>query len=263
MTLRGIAAVATLTLLASGCRGSLSPLSNRIEVGQEPFFVFVAEGEEGVGDLWAAKPAGGTPYRITFTRPDERLPALAPDGSMLAFVRARAPGDTAAGSLVVMNLLNGAERRVELAGNPVDALAWSADGRAIYARRGEGILVLAAPPARGELTPVSPGNAPAADSAFRVLLGDPPIGEAVPCEDAPGICAVLATGEVTPLSPIAADPIRWPGDSVAYREGEEWVIRPLGGGATRTIRWASPVAHVRSLSAVGAPPRAGPPGSMR
>lgn len=234
------------------CRGTLSPLSNKLKVGEEPYLAFAADGEAGAGDLFASALVGGVPYQVTFTRVDERLPALSPDGVMLAFVRARVPGDTATADLVVMNLLNGAERRAELDRvGGVEGIAWSADGGTIYARRGDAIYALPAPPARGALAPVEPAQAAAADSAFRVLLGRPPVGEAMICPGGAGVCARLGDAPPTPLSPFAASPIRWPGDSVAYLERGEWVIRPLGGGATRILRWTRPVEHPRSVSVFG------------
>lgn len=240
-----------LTALVA-CRGTLSPLSNKLKVGEEPYLVFAADGEGGVGDLFASALVGGTPYQVTFTRVDERLPALSPDGVMLAFVRARAPGDTTAAGLVVMNLLSGAERRAGLdAVGGVDAIAWSADGGTIYLRRGEAIFILPAPPARGALTPVLPAEAARADSAFRVLLGRPPVGEAMPCPAGEGVCARLGDALPVTLSPVASSPIRWLGDSVAYLERGEWTVRPLGGGATRILRWTRPVEHPRSVSVFG------------
>lgn len=242
-----------LTALVA-CRGTLSPLSNKLKVGEEPYLVFAADGEGGVGDLFASALVGGTPYQVTFTRVDERLPALSPDGVMLAFVRARAPGDTTAAGLVVMNLLSGAERRAGLdAVGGVDAIAWSADGGTIYLRRGEAIFTLPAPPAHGALTPVQPAEAARADSAFRVLLGRPAVGEAMACPEGEGVCARLGGAPPVPLSPIATAPIRWLGDSVAYLERGEWTIRPLGGGATRILRWTRPVEHPRSVSVFGGP----------
>jgi len=244
--------LAVLLVAQAACRGTLSPLSNKLKVGEEPYLVFAADGEAGVGDLFASALVGGVPYQITFTRMDERLPALSPDGVMLAFIRGRAPGDTAAGGLVVMNLLNGAERRTELTGvGSVEALAWSPDGGTVYARRGEAIFSMPAPPAAGALTPVAPADAAAADSAFRVLLGRPPLGEAMPCENGPGVCARLGEGDAVPLSPDASSPIRWLGDSVAYLEQGQWTVRPLGGGATRMLRWTRPVGNPRSVSVFG------------
>lgn len=235
-----------------GCRGTLSPLSNKLEVGEEPYLAFVADGEGGVGDLFASALAGGVPFQVTFTRVDERLPALSPDGLMLAFVRARAPGDTTAADLIVMNLLNGAERRADLGpAAAVEALAWAGDGGTLYARRGEAIYALPAPPSQGTLRPVDPARAAAADSAFRVLLGRPPVGEAMPCADPPGICARLGDGEPALLAPGATHPVRWPGDSVAYLDRGAWTIRPLGGGATRIMRWTRPVGHPRGLTVFG------------
>ncbi len=249
---RGARIPVTLLLCVAGCRGTLSPLSNRLDVGEEPYLVFSADGEAGAGDLFASALVGGTPYQITFTRVDERLPALSPDGVMLAFIRARAPGDSSAAALVVMNLLNGAERRADLTEvGSVEGLAWSPDGATIYVRRGEAIFTLPAPPANGELVPVQPAAAAAADSAFRVFLGRPPVGEALPCPGGQGVCTRLGAGEVMLLDPTASSPIRWPGDSLAYLEHGEWTIRPLGGGATRMLRWTAPVGHPRSVSVFG------------
>ena len=104
---------AALPLLAA-CSGSLSPLSNKVKVGQEAYVILVADGEDGLGDLFASSTGGGVAFQITFTRVDERLPALAPDGVSLAFVRARAPGDTSELHVAVMNLLNGTERSLDL-----------------------------------------------------------------------------------------------------------------------------------------------------
>ncbi len=244
--------LAVALVATAACRGTLSPLSNKLDVGEEPYLTFAADGEAGAGDLFASALVGGVPYQVTFTRLDERLPALSPDGVMLAFVRARAVGDTIAADLVVMNLLNGAERRrpLTLAGG-ADALAWSRDGGTIYARRGDAIYTLPAPPAQGDLAPVSPAAALSADSAFRVLLGQPPVGEAMPCPEGTGVCARLGAAPPVVLSAEAAFPIRWLGDSVTYLERGEWTVRPLAGGATRILRWSRPVANPRSVSVFG------------
>jgi hypothetical protein len=239
-------------MAAFGCRGSLSPLSNRLQIGQEPYVVFAAAGEEGVGDLFASSTAGGAVFQVTFTRVDERLPALSPSGILLAFVRAAAPGTQARASLVVMNLLNGAERRVELEGKSIDAVAWSADGNHLFIRGADGIEVTAAPPAPLALTPVPTAQLAAADSLFRILLGDPPQAEAVPCAGA-GLCARFADGHEQPITPTGSSPVRWPGDSLLYREGERWVVRPLGGGKSRDLVWQKSLGQLRSLTVFGGP----------
>jgi hypothetical protein len=110
-----------LVTLAS-CRGTLSPLSNKLEIGDESYFVFVADGEEGLGDLFAAAPVGGEAYQFTFTRLDERAPVLSPDGVVVAYLRSRRPGESAAADVVMMNLVNGVERSVE-APSGISALA--------------------------------------------------------------------------------------------------------------------------------------------
>ena len=244
-----------LTLLgALACRGSLSPLSNRIAVGQEPYVVFVADGEEDVGDLFAAKPAGGAVYQITFTRVDERLPALSPDGTMLAFLRARAPGTVTGQVLVVMNLLNGAERQVDLEARTPDAIAWARDGRRLYLRVGHSLLRSSTPPSSLGLEPVPAAERLAAESLLSVLLGDPPLAEAVPC-DGTGVCARFGDGTRQAIAPAASDPTRWLGDSIAYREAGQWIIRPLAGGRPRVLRMLKELGHMRNLTIFGGPRR--------
>jgi hypothetical protein len=246
-----------LTLITVfACRGSLSPLSNRLEVGQEPYFVFVADGEADVGDLFASKPAGGAVYQITFTRVDERLPALSPDGTMLAFLRARAPGSVTRQVLVVMNLLNGAEQRVDLEASFPSAIAWSRDGRRLYLRAGDSLLGTPTPPAPFALGLVPDAERPTADSLLSVLLGDPPLAEAFPC-DGTGVCARFGDGTRQTIAAAATDPTRWMGDSILYREAGEWVIRPLAGGRPRVLRLSGELRHWRSLMVFGGPRRSG------
>lgn len=237
-------------LMVAACRGSLSPLSNKVDVGQESYIVFAADGEDGVGDLFASHPGGGTAWQITFSRVDERLPALSPDGVMLAFDRGRLPGDTATRSVVVMNLLNGAERQVVAPGvlQP-SAIAWSADGERIVVRSGSRVLTVPAPPASGE-----PAAADAGDSArLEVLLGDPPEAEARICSSGAGVCVTLRDGREVLLDSAATSPVAWYGDSVAYSRSGGWVIHPLAGGHTRLLEWDDQVVQPRSITHFLAP----------
>jgi hypothetical protein len=253
--MRAAAALAALAFLPA-CHGSLSPLSNRIDVGQEPYLILVADGEGDVGDLFASRPAGGTAYQVTFTRVDERLPALSPDGSLVAFIRTDAPGDTTRRSLVVMNLLNGAERRAELGSRAARGVAWSRDGHRVFVAVVGGVLAAEAPPGRLELAPVS-GERPEVDSLFRVLLGDPPQAEAVTC-DSGGLCARFPDGSRQLITTTGGSPARWPGDSLAYLVDGEWVIRPLLGGRSRTLQWTRALGHPRSLTVFGGVVRSAP-----
>ncbi len=226
------------------CRGSLSPLSNKVKVGEEPYVVFAAPGEEGVGDLFAAPIGGETAFQVTFSRVDERTPAVSPDGSMVAFVRSRAPGDSTEHQVVVMNLLNGAERRlVGVLPAAPSALAWAPDGSMLYARADGRDYVAEAPPATGDWAPTAGA---AADSAFAVLVGDPPVGRVEGC--GAGLCIRLPSDSLIPLADSATAPARWPGDSVAYLSRGEWVIRPLGGGRTRGVRWGKGLAVPAALA---------------
>jgi len=236
-------------LVLAGCRGSLSPLSNKIDVGKDPYVVFTADGEGGVGDLFASPLQGETQFQVTFSRVDERLPALSPDGSMVIFVRSRRPGDTGEVSIVTMNLLNGAERRMPLpAGFVAEATAWSADGQHLYVRGTTGILGAAAPPGHGVFAPVDPAERSAADSALAVLLGDPPVAEVAPCPSGVGVCARLGNDSLVAVAAEGSSPAKWPGDSIAYLEKDAWTVRPLAGGKTRVLRWPHGPGHIRELT---------------
>jgi hypothetical protein len=236
----------------AACRGTLSPLSHRIAVGADAYAVYAADGEDAAGDLFAIPAGGGTSYQITFTRLDERLPALSPDGSLLAFVRGRTVGDTAACAVWLMNLINGAERRLTEEGeaNPT-ALGWSVDGTSLYLRTAAGTFAAAVPPDPPRLTPLSGAALAHADSALALLLGDPPLAEAIACPDAPGLCARMLNGTVASLAPEGSQAARWGTDSIAYLERGEYHIRPLAGGTTRLLRRTGAEPHPRGLTYFG------------
>lgn len=234
------ACLAPALLALGGCRVSLSPLQNRIALGQESFLVLAATGEGRAGDLYALKPAGGEVWPVTYTLVDERLPAIAPNGVGLAFVR-RAGGRD---DVVVMDLSTGAERRaLRLAADSVTGLAWRGQeelwirttGGAWRARRA------------GEPTPL---DVPAAerDSAFLALLGEPAFAAAGPCDTAPGVCVRTADGAESPLAPAGRDAARWGADSVAYFLGDRLVVRPLGPGREREVRWHPAPVTPRAVS---------------
>jgi hypothetical protein len=243
-----VSATIALVLLSS-CTGSLSPLSHKLKLGEEPYFVFAADGEDGQGDLFASPAVGGQLFQFTFTRLDERLPRLAPDGSLLVFARAPSRDDSDHVEVWVMNLINGAERRLADAGatRPL-ALAWSPDARTVYIRTGTGILSTPAPPAAPNLVPVEGSARPAADSAFSVPVGDPPQGEVMACPTVKGLCLRPLEGPLVVLDTAASQPVRWGADSVAYLLDGAFVIRPLGGGKMRALRWTRPVGNVRELT---------------
>lgn len=242
-----VSGAALVLVVLAACRGTLSPLSNKLKVGQESYVVFAADGEEGRGDIFASPPVSGPAFQVTFTRLDERAPALSPDGSMLAFLRSREATDTIGVSLVILNLINGAERRVDA---PVgtDALRWSADGGAVVARSGSRLFRTAAPPQPLAFEPVSDTDRPGTDSLFRVLLGAPPVGEARACGNGSGVCAWLVSGDTLALSQGGTEPMTWGSDSVGYFEGGKLIVRPLGGGRTRSIRWSTTILHPREPS---------------
>jgi hypothetical protein len=148
-----------------------------------------------------------------------------------------------------MNLLNGAERRIALpAGFHPQATAWSADGSKLLVRGPAGILAAPAPPAQGAFAAVDGAERAAADSALAVLLGAPALAVAVPCASGAGVCARLADGSLATVAAQGSSPVRWPGDSIAYLEGDVWTVRPLAGGKTRLLRWTHGPSRVRELT---------------
>lgn len=241
----------------------VTPLTNRIEVGEEPFVIAVGEGPDGLTDLYAAPAGGGAFVRLSFNRPEERLPRLSPDGRMLAFLRAASGAKGPPWSLVVMNLLTNAERTAPL---PPDAaaperLGWSRDGGSLVVSA-QGYFVMAAPPAALRFSRFPADSLALADSLSRELLGDPPEGIVRECANG-GLCILSRTGALTLLDTAATDAVRWGADSVGYFLHGGFEVRPLAGGRSRRASWTGAPARLRELTHhPGAPrsPSGGPSG---
>ena len=234
-------------VIVVGCRVSLSPVKNRVDVGVESYVVFDAEGEDGQGDLYAGSASGGSVVRVTFTRVHESSPALSPDGVMLAFIRGARAGDSASHRIWIMNLLNGAERDVGELGEGAypQKLGWSLDGTALFAATSRGILRISPPPADPDPGAVEPGSIPAADTALGVPLGFPVMAVARACDS--GICAFTPSGSQV-VTPMGRAPFRWGADSMGYFVGDAVLVRPLGGGTTREVRWSGLPSSVHGAS---------------
>ena len=225
-------------------------MRHRIEAGEDPYVVFVADAPDGRGDLWAMPTGGGESVQLTFSLPAESAPALSPDGDVIAFLRARSSTDTVHRRVWLMNLLSGAERELEL---PEEAavptrVAW--DGRSrIVVRTTDGSWLLDAPPASAAPRRVTPAESTRVDSAFAVYAGDPPFARIEPCAADAGLCVIGASGTPSPLSPDGRDPIAWGADSVGYLEGSELVVRPVGPGLARRARLPARLEHARDFTA--------------
>jgi len=237
------ALVVGLTTTTAGC--ALTPLTNKIAPGQDPFVVAIGEGSDGQTDLFAAQIAGGSFVRFTFTRAAEYLARLSPSGTEVAFLRDHTAGDSSALDLVVMNLLDTGERRIEIPeglGRP-SRLGWSADGSRIYLR-GLTTMGTEAPPASLELS--SSVDPAAADSSLAELLGDPPYAAVTQC--GARLCLVTIDQDTTLLPEDTREAIRWSADSMALLRDETIEIRPLGGGRLRRPEFAGAPSGLRSLS---------------
>lgn len=232
-------------LLLTAC--AVTPLSNRIAVGEEAFVIGVGEGADSMTDLYAAPAAGGSFVRLTFTRPEERLPRLSPQGTAVAFVRRDGAQDGARWSLVVLDLRTTVERSAQLPGAAAPTrIGWTADGSAAIVLAG-GYFTLSTVPGKGSLVPVPPQASLAADSMTRELLGDPPSAMVRECAGG-GLCITAANGEVGALDPGATDAIRWGPDSVAYLTPRGFTVRPLAGGPSRSPDWRGKPSHLRNLT---------------
>lgn len=219
---------------------TLSPLQSRIAVGEDPFILFVAEGANGDTDLFAAEPGGGKVTRVTFTPLIETQPSLTRQGGMVAFLRGRNLDANLTREVVVMNLINGAEERIELpdaAGQPQD-VAWSTDEASVYLRTTTGVWRVAAPPAAPIALELTATELPGADSAFSILLGAPAFARAVPC-DSGGICVIGPSGVPSTITATGTGALRWGADSVAWWDKDVLVVRSLGPGPQRRIEWTA------------------------
>ena len=239
-TIRLLPAVIPCLALAA-CSGSLPPLRGQIVVGRDAYAVFVAGNSPAGGDLYAVRAEGGAAVPITFTNVGESRPRLSPDGTFIVFLRGRSLTDSTSASLWVMNLLNGAERELELprgAGPPLEA-AWSEGGRAVVVSTAGGPYRFGAPPASGEPRLVTAAERAAAESSLAVLLGRPAFARVVACAEPGALCIESGSGPSL-LAPRAHDALAWGDDSVAYFVGDEVEIRPLGEGRSRRLDIAGP-----------------------
>lgn len=251
----GTAFILVVNGLLAGCE--VAPLTHRILVGSEAYVVFVGEGADGAADLFASPSVGGAVTQVTFTRAAESLPALAPDGKRVAFVR-QAPGSAAAAEVVVLNLLDNRERRAPLPPNVgrVDRIAWRKDEHGLAIGTTSGALSWAVESGEKMIHRPTGGEAASVDSSLVVGLGNPVRAALVECIDG-GLCVQAADGSNSPLTKDGRDGIRWGSDSVAYFVAEELEVRPLFGGRSRHIHWVSPPKHPRQATVYL--PVSGPP----
>jgi len=236
----------TVCLPLTAC--AVTPLTNRIAVGEDPFVIGVGEGADSMTDLYAAPAAGGTFVRLTFTRAEERLPRLSPQGTAVAFVRHDGARDAARWSLVVLDLRSTVERSAQLPGGAAapTRIGWYPDGHAAIVHAG-GYFTLSTVAGHDSLSPVPPTAAFATDSMTRELLGDPPAAMVRECNGG-GLCIVAANGETSALDPGAVDAIRWGADSVAYLTARGFTVRPLAGGSSRWPDWSGKPSRLRNLT---------------
>lgn len=239
-----------LGLLALAACSGLPPLRHKFEVGRDPYVILVADAPDGRGDLWAMSTDGSDIVQITFSLPAEWSPRLSPSGDVIAFLRSRETSDTARTRIWLLNLLNGSERELSLpdsSGAPV-ALAWAENGRAIVVRTTRTTFRFNAPPYPPEPVEVAPAELAAADRALSVTVGTPAFARVAACEGSSALCVYPDSGSPSTLAAGASNPVRWGDDSLGYELGGELVVRPVGPGRERVVRWRQSLVNPRDLT---------------
>lgn len=247
----GIIPLTAYVLPLTGC--SVTPLTNKIRIGEEPFVIAVGEGPDAMTDLYAAPAAGGAFVRFTFNRMQEASPRLSSRGTLLVFLRS-SPVETPdpEPEVVVLDLSTGAERgvRIPRSSGAARAAAWLAGDSVVVVRADSGLWRFRAPPDPADLRQLDAAERDRAESALDVMLGDPPTVAVVPCAGG-GLCARASGGEATTLDPDGSGPVRWGGDSVGYFTARGFEVRPLAGGRTRWPQWNGAPSRLRGLTYYG------------
>jgi hypothetical protein len=236
-------------LSLAACTG-LPPLRHKFEVGHDPYVILVADAPDGRGDLWAMSPEGSDIVQITFSLPAEWSPRLSPSGDVVAFLRSRETSDTARTRIWLLNLLNGSERELRLpdsSGAPL-ALAWAEGGRAIVVRTTRTTFRFNAPPYPPAAAEVAPADLAAADQALSVTVGTPVFARVAPCEGTTALCVYPDSGSPSTLAAGASNPVRWGDDSLGYELDGQLVVRPVGPGRERAVRWRKSLVNPRDLT---------------
>lgn len=249
---RTLAVAVAIAATATAC--NFSPLRNRIKVGEEAIVIFVGEGADGNTDLFVAPVAGGPVVQLTYTPLIESSPRINPRGEAVAFLRVRDAKPTSQNEVVLMNLLNGAERRLAIPASAgrVQRIAWNPlDSNALFVKGVHGeIFRIATPPSPAEAVPVNGQDVVIAETALGLWVGDPPFATIYHCP-AGGICAVGKRVDTTVLATTGHDPLRWGTDSVAWFDGDGMVVRSIGPGPARRMSMKRPPAKPRDGSYSG------------
>jgi hypothetical protein len=209
--------------------------------------IFVGEASDGSTDLFAASPGGGSVHQITFNRPVESHPTLAPSGTAVAYFRQPVSGDSTTRIVIVMNLVNAAERELELppdAGAPL-GITWRPSGTALLVRTTRGIWEMQPPPADPAPRRLVDELMGRAALQVAVTVGDPPFAIVDDCPDG-GVCSYPLDGSAPQkISPAGTGPFRWGADSVAWFDQDRIEVRPLGPGRSRHVMWTQAPARPR------------------
>lgn len=215
---------------------TLPPLRGEMEIGKDAYAVFVGPGSGG-SDLYAVRPGGGVTIALTFSPIAESAPALSPDGATLAFLRSATDSTS---TVWLMNLLSGGERELELprGANAVPRrLGWGKGGSVLYIDTDRGIWRASVPPKGAGAVQVESAELAAADSALRVLVGEPAFAAIERCDSVPQHLCARSNGKESVVATDASSGARWGSDSLAFVRGSVIEVRPVGPGRARRIEF--------------------------
>ncbi len=222
-----------LALLVTGVGCGFTPLTNKVQVGEEAFVIVVGEGRDGAVDLFAAPAEGGKFYQLTYNLVAESKPTLAPSGTRVAFLR-ESPGGGGL-DLILQNLLNGTEtpHRLPPEAGAVVRLGFGSTDDSLVVAADHGLYLVT----DGGIEAVSALPALRLDSLTYQRLGEVGFASLRTCRAGSGWCLVRGSDQETALPTDATDPIRWGSDGMAYLRNGHLEVRPLGGGRIRQPTW--------------------------
>ena len=81
-----------------------------------------------------------------------------------------------------------------------------------------------------------------------MTVGSPAFARVAACEGTNALCVYPDSGPPATIAKGATDPVRWGDDSLGYELDGDLVVRPVGPGRERLVRWRASLVNPRDLS---------------
>ena len=88
----------------------------------------------------------------------------------------------------------------------------------------------------------------AAAETFETRVGSPAFARVAACEGTNALCVFPDSGSPAVIAEGATSPVRWGDDSLAYQADGALVVRPVGPGRERLVRWRESLVNPRDLT---------------